>query len=41
MPDHWEGLCAVEETLGGKTISGSVYVELTGYEKGTLLFSAK
>jgi predicted secreted hydrolase len=37
-PDYWEGLCAFEGTLGGKPVTGSAYVELTGYESGSLLF---
>ena len=37
-PDYWEGLCAVEGTLRGKPVTGSAYVELTGYESGSLLF---
>jgi len=40
-PDYWEGLCLVEGTIGSETISGSAYVELTGYERGNLLFTSK
>jgi predicted secreted hydrolase len=32
-PSYWEGLCTVEGTLGGAPVSGSAFVELTGYEK--------
>jgi predicted secreted hydrolase len=32
-PDYWEGLCSVAGTMAGKAVSGSAYVELTGYEK--------
>jgi len=32
-PDYWEGLCSVAGTMAGKEVSGSAYVELTGYEK--------
>jgi predicted secreted hydrolase len=30
-PDYWEGLCRAEGTVGGEHLSGSAYVELTGY----------
>jgi predicted secreted hydrolase len=30
-PDYWEGLCSLEGTVGGQQVSGSAYVELTGY----------
>jgi predicted secreted hydrolase len=32
-PDYWEGLCSVAGTMAGKEVTGSAYVELTGYEK--------
>jgi predicted secreted hydrolase len=32
-PDYWEGLCSVEGTMSGEIVSGSAYVELTGYEQ--------
>jgi predicted secreted hydrolase len=31
-PLYWEGLCSVEGTLRGESVTGSAYVELTGYE---------
>jgi len=31
-PSYWEGLCSVEGTIDGKLVTGSAYVELTGYE---------
>jgi len=40
-PDYWEGLCSVEGTMGSEQIAGSAYVELTGYERGNLLFTSK
>jgi len=30
-PEYWEGLCWVQGTLAGSAVSGSAYVELTGY----------
>ena len=31
-PRYWEGLCSVKGTIKGESVSGSAYVELTGYE---------
>lgn len=30
-PDYWEGLCLAEGRIGAEPVSGSAYVELTGY----------
>ncbi|MBI5590948.1 MAG: hypothetical protein HY881_10750 [Deltaproteobacteria bacterium] len=30
-PDYWEGLCSFDGCIAGKKVSGSAYVELTGY----------
>lgn len=31
IPNYWEGLCSVEGNIAEKKITGSAYVELTGY----------
>jgi predicted secreted hydrolase len=31
-PDYWEGLCSVIGTMRDETVTGSAYVELTGYQ---------
>ena len=31
-PNYWEGLCSVEGTIDGETVTGSACVELTGYD---------
>lgn len=31
-PKYWEGLCSAEGMIGSDLVSGSAYVELTGYE---------
>ncbi len=31
-PEYWEGLCSVEGMIGSDLVTGSAYVELTGYD---------
>ena len=38
-PPYWEGLCSVEGTLDNKTMGGSAYVELCGYENDQLIYT--
>jgi len=37
-PDYWEGICSLSGIQDGKPVSGSAYVELTGYECGNPLW---
>ena len=32
-PDYWEGLCSVKGSIRSEDITGSAYVELTGYSQ--------
>ncbi len=37
-PDYWEGVCSVTGAFADTPANGAAYVELTGYECGTLLW---